>query len=422
MVLLRRAGALLCLLFASVAAFAQDLTPEQKTAVLDGIKDVVENRAFVPGVDFSKWSEFISKRQEDLDKAATVTAFGQVVNQALRDFGFSHIRLLSPRAAANRNRTSIITSGASVAESTEKGGLEVRSVRENSPASEAGIKQGEVIVLVDGTPAKTATQLEGDEGKKLALEVKAPDGTTRQISVELKRISTVRPETLTWLNDKIAVLKVFTFGAGYGRENIEKLVQEASGKAEALAIDLRNNGGGAVNNLNHLLSLLAPDQTVYGTFVSKRVFEQFKESNKDKEPTLANIVEWTPNKTKTRLRPTTPPFAGKIAVFINRGSGSASEITAAALRETRDALIVGSPSAGAVLASVFRSLPEGFSLQYPVSDYVTVKGVRLEGNPVRPDHEVTGRPEGGKDPVHEKLLELLGQSATPPVKADPKAA
>lgn len=420
MVLLRRAAAFVCLLSASFAAFAQDLTAEQKTAVLDGIKDVVENRAFVPGVDFSKWSEFITKRQEDLDKATTVTAFGQVVNQALRDFGFSHIRLLSPRAAANRNRTSIITSGASVAASTEKGGLEVRSIRENSPAAEAGLKQGEVIVSVDGSPAKEPTQLEGDEGKKLALEVKGADGATRQVSVELKRISTVRTETLTWLSDKVAVLKVYTFGAGYGRENIEKLVQEASGKAEVLAIDLRSNGGGAVNNLNHLLSLLMPDQTVYGTFVSKRVFEQFKEANKEKEPTLANIVEWAPNKTRTRLRPSTPPFSGRLSVFINRGSGSASEITAAALKENREAVVIGTRSAGAVLASVFRTLPEGFSLQYPVSDYVTVKGARLEGNPVLPDHEVTGRVEEGKDPVHQKLLEVLGLAS--PVKVDPLAA
>lgn len=420
MVLLRRAAVFVCLLTASFAAFAQDLTAEQKTAVLNGIKDVVENRAFVPGVDFSKWSEFITKRQEELDKATTVTAFGQVVNQALRDFGFSHIRLLSPRAAANRNRTSIITSGASVAASTEKGGLEVRSIRENSPAAEAGLKQGEVIVSVDGNPAKEPTQLEGDEGKKLALEVKGSDGATRQVSVELKRISTVRAETLTWLSDKVAVLKVFTFGAGYGRENIEKLVQEASGKAEVLAIDLRSNGGGAVNNLNHLLSLLMPDQTVYGTFVSKRVFEQYKEANKDKEPTLANIVEWAPNKTRTRLRPSTPPFSGRLSVFINRGSGSASEITAAALKENREAVVIGTRSAGAVLASVFRTLPEGFSLQYPVSDYVTVKGARLEGNPVQPDHEVTGRAEEGKDPVHQKLLEVLGIAS--PVKVDPKAA
>lgn len=408
---------MLCLLFASVGAWAQDLNADQKAAILAGIKEVVETRAFVPGVDFSQWSTFLAKKQEDLDKATTVPAFGQVINQALRDFGFSHIRLLSPRAAANRNRTSVITSGATVAE-TEKGGLEVRAVRENSPAAAAGIKQGEVIVTVDGTPAKAPTQLEGDEGRRLNLEVKAADGATRKVDVELKRISTVREETLTWLTDKVAVLKIYTFGAGYGRERIEKLVNEANAKADTLAIDLRSNGGGAVNNLNHLLSLLMPDQTIYGTFVSKRLYDQFKEANKDKEPTLENVVEWAPSKTRTRLRPSVTPFAGKIAVLINRGSASASEITAAALKENRSAVVLGSRSAGAVLASVFRTLPEGFSLQYPVSDYVTVKGVRLEGNPLQPDHEVTGRPEEGKDPVHEKLLEVLGVTP-PPVKTDP---
>lgn len=415
MVLLRRAGAIACLLFAAVGAWAQDLSAEQKASVLEGIKDVVENRAFVPGVDFSKWSEFIAKRQEDLDKAATVPAFGQVINTALRDFGFSHIRLLSPRAAATRNRTSVITSGASVGPVEE--GLSVRMVREGSPAAAAGIKQGEVILKVDGTPAKDPAQLEGDEGKKLKLEIKAADGTTKQVDVELKRISTVRPETLTWLNDKVAVLRVFTFAAGYGRQNIETLMQEAAAKkAETLVLDLRSNGGGAVNNLNHLLSLLMPDQTDYGVFISKPVFENFKAANPGKEPTLNNVVAWVPNKTKTRIRQSTPPFTGKVVVLINRGSASASEITAAALKEKRNAVIFGTQSAGAVLASVFRTLPEGFSLQYPVSDYVTVGGVRLEGNPVKPDHEVSGPVVDGKDPVHTKVLEVLGfaQPATTP--------
>ena len=62
----------------------------------------------------------------------------------------------------------------------------------------------------------------------------------------------------------------------------------------------------------------------------------------------------------------------------------------------------------AVLASIYSPLPEGFSLQHPVSDYVTEKGIRLEKNPVVPDVEATGaKGPDGKDPVIEKAIEVL---------------
>jgi carboxyl-terminal processing protease len=70
--------------------------------------------------------------------------------------------------------------------------------------------------------------------------------------------------------------------------------------------------------------------------------------------------------------------------------------------------VIGTKTAGAVLASVFRNISDGFSVQYPVSDYVTIKGKRLEKGPVVPDVEVTAVRQGdGPDPVIEKALEVL---------------
>jgi carboxyl-terminal processing protease len=383
-------------------AFAQPMTAEQKKAVLDGVSSVISERAFVPGVDFSKWPEFVAKRQEAVDKAENVAAFASAVNQSLREFGFSHIRLLSPRAEANRGRTSQIGLGAAFRPHAE--GLQVQMIRDNAPAATAGIKTGEIILTVDGAPAKESTQLEGDEGKKLKLMIKSAEGQTRELEVELKRFSTVREETLTWVDEETAVLRVFTFSAGYGRERIEKLMTEAA-KAKRLVLDLRSNGGGAVNNLNHLLSLLLPPETAYGTFVSKTAYEGVVKPGETMA--LTDAASAITRKASTRAR-TVPPFAGKVAVLINRGSASASEIAAAALKENSGAVLVGSRTAGAVLASTFRRLPEGFSLQYPVSDYVTIKGVRLEGNPLLPDAESTERPaEGQPDPAVVKAVELL---------------
>jgi carboxyl-terminal processing protease len=102
------------------------------------------------------------------------------------------------------------------------------------------------------------------------------------------------------------------------------------------------------------------------------------------------------------------PFTGKIAVLTNRGSASASEITTAALKEQVGAIQVGQRTAGAVLASTYGRLPEGWSLQYPVSDFVTGKGLRLESNPLAPDVEEAGRTgEDGVDPVVQAAVKKL---------------
>ena len=81
---------------------AEPISAEQKESVIKGMADVLMTKAFVPGVDFKKWTEFLDKKKEEIDKADSVATFGGVLNRALRDFGFSHIRLQTPRAAAQR--------------------------------------------------------------------------------------------------------------------------------------------------------------------------------------------------------------------------------------------------------------------------------------------------------------------------------
>lgn len=385
---------------------AVPITAEQKESILKGILDILNTKAFVPGVDFAKWPGFIDSKKEEIDKAEDQNAFARIVNRALRDFGISHIQLQTPRAATQRTRRSTVGLGAGVAPNAK--GLVVRRIFEGSPAAELKLAENDVIVKVNGEPAKDREALNGEKGTKLKLEVLKADGTTVELEAELKEYSTVRKETLTWVDDETAVLRVFTFATGYGRENIQDLVKEASVKAKFLVLDLRSNGGGSVASLNHLLSLLMPDKTEYGAFVSKTMALAFSLEKPQAEVTPEAIAAWTKNKVVTRKRGDIEPFAGKIAVLINRGSASASEICCAALRESVNAKVVGGKSAGAVLASVFSRLPEGFSLQHPVSDYVTQKGVRLEKNPIVPDVEVTALiGDDGKDPVILKAVEVL---------------
>jgi carboxyl-terminal processing protease len=380
------------------------LTVETKQEVLKALEEIVTKRAFVPGVDLVKWPEFLEKQREALDKADKDSDFTRAVNSALRDFGISHIRFIAPRAAQARVRTSMV--GVGVNGRAEKEGLIITMVFPKSPAEVAGLKQGEIIVEVDGKLPESSQVLNGDEGTEVTLKVKDKDGNVRELKVPRKSFSITRDDTLTWIGDDSAVLKVHSFSRGYDRNRIDTLMQEAA-KAKYLVLDLRSNGGGATNNLQHLLSLMLPPDTVIGTFISRRTSERYAEENGGKVETDPIVLaKSTTSKYKTR-EGKVPYFKGRIAVLINRGSASASEICAAALKEHVSATVVGTKSAGAVLASVFGRLPKGYEIQYPVSDYVTNSYVRLEKNPIAPDIEVTERAEEGKDPVLDKALERL---------------
>lgn len=404
MAMFRRLVGALVVSCLAVSAWAQDLTAEQKTKILADVEGIITERAFVPGVDFSKWKSFLESKQKAIDDAKDVGAFTRAVNQTLREFGLSHTALLNPRSTKARTATTAVGPGMNLV--TDEKGLRVRSVLPEGPAKEAGIAEKEIITKVNGEKPTSVEALNGEKGAKFKIEIENEKGEKREIELELKEYSTVRKNTVTWFGEDAALLRVNSFTRGYERANIEELVTEAS-KAKYLILDLRSNGGGAVNNLRHLLSCLMPEGTAYGTFISRVTAKDFSEAKPGEEATPEKIAEWAPVKAKT-AKVKLEPFKGSIAVLVNRGSASASEICSAALQELRGAKVIGTKTAGAVLASVFRNISEGFSVQYPVSDYVTIKGKRLEKGPVVPDFEVAAVRQGdGPDPVVEKALEVL---------------
>jgi len=202
------------------------------------------------------------------------------------------------------------------------------------------------------------------------------------------------------------VLKLWSFTKGYDRELLEDLFKKAS-TYKYLLLDLRSNGGGDTGNLQHLLSLLMPPGVVIGTFVSRRLVENFNRDHPGTNETdPIAIAKDSNDRYKTEIAGVAP-YPGKLAVLVNRGSASASEIVAWALRENLDTPIVGSKTAGAVLASVFRRLDNGYEIQYPVSDYVTKNGVRLEKNPMLPDIIVSGPAKPGADPAIDQAIAKL---------------
>ena len=86
--------------------------------------------------------------------------------------------------------------------------------------------------------------------------------------------------------------------------------------------------------------------------------------------------------------PQPDPYLGKIVILTDYGTGSTSEVFASGMQEIGRAKVVGERSAGAVLPSIFDTLPTGVIFQYAISDYRSPKNILIEGRGVIPDVEV----------------------------------
>ncbi|WP_394793650.1 S41 family peptidase [Armatimonas sp.] len=398
-------AALLVLL--PTATFAQPLTAEAKTKTLETLQQAIARRAFVPGVDFSKLPTALEKRRPELDKAEDMRAFSNTVNLALRDFGISHIRLMTPASAQQRRTGQAIGFGLAMLPSAE--GLTVSTLAPGSHAAGIGLSVGDVILEVEGQPVTNPTSVDQDGRETSLLTVKRKaDGVQKHVMLLRKPYSIVRKPTLTWPAPGVARFTLPSFTAGYNQLEVEALFAQAA-KAKALIVDLRSNGGGLVNNSAHLLSLLLPPGTPTGSSVTREMAAEYKEKTGKEGTDPIEVAKWKGPTRKTTARKIAP-YKGKVIVLINRGSASASEIVSSVLREERGSKLVGLPSAGAVLTSIFFPLPTGFEVQLPLSDYITPRGVRLEKNPIKPDVEVasaTPTKEEATDPCVIAALKAL---------------
>lgn len=382
------------------------LSQQVKDSVLGDVNKIMTENAFVPGADFTKWNDFIKGEQEALDKATTARDFVMTINMALRKFGLSHIVLQSPEAAQNRVLRKAVGIGIQI--EIEPGGIRVVNVFPGSPADEAGLKPGDLIIEHNGKKPETQADMAGEEGQEAKIKVDR-GGKPLSFAIVRKPYSNVRPEAISWPTKDTAQIKIHTFDLSYDRENVDKLFKEAK-NAKNLILDLRSNGGGAVINMMHLLSLTMPASTPVGTFVSRTVVDRYVKETGGTALELDKIAKWYDRPLKTSKPKDLEPFKGNIVVLVNGGSGSASEITAAALQEMRGAGVVGTKSAGAVLVSIMRPISNGYLLQYPITDYVTPNGVRLEGRGVIPVVEANPNPKfGEKDEAVEKAMVYLNQ-------------
>ncbi|MSX01795.1 MAG: PDZ domain-containing protein [Actinobacteria bacterium] len=287
--------------------------------------------------------------------------------------------------------------GIGVTVDSTKRGLLIRSVYKGSPAKEVGIESGDQIIAADGKSLKGLTTEEASElvkgpaGTKVKLTV-LHEGEERTVYATRRAISVpvVASALKTVCGKKIGIVALSQFSSGAHAEVYAALEKLKRRGAKAYIFDLRNNGGGLVDEA----------QLVASAFISSG-------------PIVTTRGRSVPTRT---LRATGSPVVPKapLVVLTNGGTASASEIVAGALQDSGRATLVGEKTFGKGVFQQVLELSNGGALDITAGQYFTPKGRNLGGKGVsqgaglRPDLLVKQPRDSRSDVALKAALAKLG--------------
>jgi carboxyl-terminal processing protease len=266
--------------------------------------------------------------------------------------------------------------------------LTIVSPLEDTPAWQAGLKAGDIIVKIDGELTKGITLMEavkklrGDPGTKVTLTVlRAKGKKVEDIAITRGIIKIKDIKRAVILEDGIGYIKIAEF-----RENTPQDVIRALDKLEkegmrGLIIDVRNNPGGLLFSAIGVSSLFLENGKVIVSTKSR--------SNEEK----------TYKATFFSKKYLDIP----IVVLINRGSASGSEILASSLRENKRAILLGEKTFGKGSVQTIIPLSDGSALRLTTSKYYTPSGKSIHEKGIEPDIVVEEKEVEGKEDIFEKL-------------------
>lgn len=269
---------------------------------------------------------------------------------------------------------------------TEKDGcIMVVSAIEGTPGFKAGIKPEDIIVSVDDigikgfTISKVASLIKGEPDTQVRLGIKRKGkGDIIYFSITRKTIE-YNPVEYKILEDNIGYIKISEFN-NHALENVMKAITEFENKnVKKVIFDIRNNPGGGLGEVLHVLRLLIPE----GPLV------HIRDSN-------GNI--------STRSSFTKVPRY-KLAVLVNEGSASASEIFAGAVQDRGVGTIIGITTFGKGTVQSVLSLVNGGGLKLTTAEYLTPNMNPVNKVGIKPDIVVENTTE--EDLQLKKAIEVL---------------
>lgn len=337
------------------------------------------NEAAYPAIErFVEVLESVRKNHPEVERLA----YDRLVNHALEGMLASldpHSSFIHPEMATQMRENGEMNPevpSLGLALAVRDDGVYITNVAPLSPAAAAGILPGSLLLEVNDKMTASRALLEVLESLQLAagkvskLFIKSPS-TPQPFELSLThRVVEERSvlESKLWDQAKgVGYLRLASFGANCAREVEAALDGLEDGGMKSLIIDLRENGGGSLNETVKILGLFLPPGTAVVT-------------TRGRDGDAADPLKTPDRQRRKRGYP--------IVVLINRMSASASELTAGALQDLKRATIIGEVSYGKGSVQNIIPMGGGTALRLTIATYHTPSGNTPHRKGITPDQMV----------------------------------
>jgi carboxyl-terminal processing protease len=321
----------------------------------------------------------------------------EAIEAMLTPLGDPYTRLLRPEEyGALRASTQGTVSGVGLQLGLRSSDQQVVVIAplDGSPAADALIRSGSPVLTVNGQPTsqlgleQTAVALRGPSGSTVLVEIREPDGGSREVDLERRQVDLrpVRSKRLRVDGHTLGYLRITQFAEPVPQQ-VKEALQDLQGQGiEGLVLDLRNNSGGLVSAGLSVADALLDARPIVET---------------EARDGLSSPQQSGPGTL----------FEGPMLTLVNGGTASASEILAGALQDNGRSELVGSRTYGKGLIQTLLSLGDSSGLAVTVARYLTPSGRDIQNQGIEPDH-VLAQPEplnpgGESDDWLEQATRLL---------------
>jgi len=280
--------------------------------------------------------------------------------------------------------------GAVLSQDKTTGVITILTVYKDSPAEEAGIKNGDVLYKVDGTEVTNrdltdvVKDIKGEEGTDVNLTLYRD---TAEVEVTATRRS-IEIQTVDYemKDDSIGYIKVSEFEE-VTLDQFKAALSDLEGQGmKGLVVDLRDNPGGNVDTVCDMLDQLLPKGLIVYTQDKNGKIKNYNSTGDD-------------------------TFGLPLTVLVNGNSASASEIFAGAVQDRGIGTVVGTTTYGKGVVQSIIDLQDGTSLKVTIAEYYTPNGRNIDGIGITPDVEAendTSQTDGTQsDSQLDKALEII---------------
>ena len=347
------------------------------------------------GADVNEKAKQYSALQS-IDSYVKENYYGEIDETKLNDgilkgyvsgLGDKYSRYLSAEeylSEQNDNNGELIGLGLTLSQD-DSGYIRIAGIMDNSPVSEGGLQEGDIITAVDGVDVITAgfdksvDAMKGTEGSNITLTVRK-DGIEKDYTFTRSQIE-VTTVTGEMRSDYIGYIKISGFKANTPEQFMEVLERLTLNGAKGIVFDLRDNLGGLATALQSCLDPLLPEGIIA-------------------------IAEYKDGHTETIVYSDDSELNIPMAVLVNKNTASAAELFAASLHDFGKAKLVGEKTYGKGVMQTTAEFETGGAVVLTIAEYRTTVSECYNNIGLTPDYPVEQSDSEG-DAQYDKAAEIV---------------